>query len=245
MGVMCHLRLFGAVDFHAPGLHATAADRIEPDVFSVAVVFRAVIQSECGCELRLVSAGCRNGVNVVFAVPFGAVGEHLSIGSDAVEVAGSKGRHQLRHAAVEENFVEAGKAVFFGVVAYEQAFAIGRKYVVVIAVVHEVAGHFDNGACFDFKFVDAAFAVVGEELSIGAPVGCLDDFVELFEKFRFAGLDIENFQERLVAAAVPDFAGAELEGVRDSPLCTEIVHLRHHLHGFAVWHLGAFFEAFL
>lgn len=87
MRVECHLCLFGAIGLHAPGLHAARTYRIEPDVFAVAVVFRAVVQPERIRESRLVAAGSGNRVDVVFAITFGAVGERFAVGCNAVQVA--------------------------------------------------------------------------------------------------------------------------------------------------------------
>ena len=245
MCVKRHLCLFGAISPHAPRLHTAGAHRIEPDVFPVTVIFGAVVQAERRRELSLVTARGRNGVYVIFAIPFRAVGEHLAIGSDTVEVARGKRRHQFRHATVKENLVNARKPVFFSMVAHIEAFAIRRKYMVVVTVIDKVTRHFAHVARRNLVFIDAAFAVESEELAIGAPVGRLNHAVKFVEQFRLSRLDIENFQIRLVAATVPHLARRKLERITYTPRGTEAIHLRHHLHRLRVRHFGAFLETLL
>ena len=93
MGVVSYLGLFRTVGLHAPGLHAARAYGIEPDVFALQVVFAAVVKSAGVGKAGFVAAPGRNGVDVVFAVSFGAIGQGLAVGGNTVEVAGSQGRH--------------------------------------------------------------------------------------------------------------------------------------------------------
>ena len=43
MRIESHLSLLGTIRFHAPCLHTARAHRIEPNVFAIAVVFRAIV----------------------------------------------------------------------------------------------------------------------------------------------------------------------------------------------------------
>ena len=116
---------------------------------------------------------------------------------------------------------------------------------VVIAVVHKIARHFGNRAALEFVLVDSAFAVICQELSVGTPVRRLDHLVKFLEQRRLARFDIVNLQERLVARTIPDFARTLFERVRYAPAFAEFVHLRHHLHGLCMRHLGTFLKPLL
>ena len=84
-----HLGLFGAVCLHAPDLHESGAYGIEPDVLSAGGIFRSVIQTFGSGQAGFFTSFRRDGIDVIVAVSFGAIGKLFAVGAPAVEVAGS------------------------------------------------------------------------------------------------------------------------------------------------------------
>ena len=237
MQVVRHLRLRGTVRLHAERLHPPRTFRIEPDEFATAVVFRAVIQPERRRETRLVAAHRRNRVDIVTAVPLGAISERLPVRRNAVEVARRKRRHQARQATVKVNLVNARKPVFFRMVANVNTATVRIEHVVVIAVIDKVTLHKRNLARRHRIPVNAAVAVVREERPVRAPVRRLDHAVEFLEHLDLARLDIEHLQNGLIAAAVPRFARRNLERKTHADAFANLVHQRHELHRLRMRHL--------
>ena len=239
MQVMRHLRLFGAIRLHAESLHASRALRIKPNIFAIAIIFRTIIQPESSREASFVTARCRDCVNVIRAVAFGTVRKRFSVRRDSMQIAWRKGRHQSRFAAIKINLVNAGKAVFFGVVAHVNAAAIWVKNVVVIAVVHIMTFDFCHLACRKRILKNAAIAIVREERSVSAPVRRFNHAVEFLENLCFASFDIEHLQNRLVAVTIPRFTWRNFKRVTHAKLLANLVHERHEFHRFGMSHFRA------
>ena len=78
--VFGHSGLLSSIGIHAEYMHIAVSYGIEPYVFSVRTVFRAVIKAMRNRKLLLFTAGSRYRIYIVFTVSLGAIRECIAIG---------------------------------------------------------------------------------------------------------------------------------------------------------------------
>ena len=128
-----------------------------------------------------IAATYRDGVNVEVAAPVGTVGQGLTVGTPAMQVAGTKGSDQAGAVgALQRQGIDARLPVFARGMAHGNLLAVGRKYVVVVATVG-IAGVYQLriAGIIGRHLIQFAATVVNQPPAIVRPVGCLDKVREL------------------------------------------------------------------
>lgn len=226
-----HLRLLASVGFHAPDLHQTCPNAIEPDVLSVRAVFRAIIESEGVGQLLLFSAAGWDSVDVCsfLVVAKCAICQGLAIGTPAMQIAGTLGCDESRFAAIDGQDIDIRAPASFTVVSSANCkpFPVEREDVVVVAFVHLPGVNQLNFAfAFCAYFINEATRVEVDPSAVARPIGCFYKIIEFLKCLAFACLCVEHFEYACYAALLLSACVGEDDEQEQSKETEQFLHNR-------------------